>query len=1037
MSITELAIKRPTLIVVIFAVLSFLGVISYFSLNYELFPKYSQPVLVIVTPYPGASPPEVENSVTKKVEDAISSLEDIDNIQSTSTEGNSVVVVIFKTSADMNRALENATRKVANIEYLLPKDVRKPIISNFSMDDIPIMRLGITSKIPSTELYDLVKNKIKPMISTVNGISQVDIIGGEEREIRINVDNEKLKSYHLSILQVTQAIQSANMEFPTGKIKDQGQEVIIRLSGKFMALDDLKNLVVSTRNDGSPVRLEDLAEIQDAKKETTSINRFNGETSLGLLIFKQPDGNEVDISKKVREAIVHIEEIYKPQQVKFAIANDTSEFTLVSANAVMKDLLLAICLVALVMLVFLHSIRNSFIVMVAIPASLISTFTAMYLLNFSLNIISLIAMSLVIGILVDDSIVVLENIYRHMEKGKERRKASIDGRNEISYTALSITMVDVVVFLPIAVISSMISGLLRQFTLVVVFATLLSLFVSFTITPLLASRMAKHTHFRKGSLMERIISGFERSLTSFTEGYSKVIIWSLHHKIIVLVGTTILFFGSLSLVIGGFIGSEFVSLGDRGEIIIQVELPKNASIHQTNQVTLQAEKYLLKQPEVVSVFTSVGSSTSFFEAGGSAYKSEIHVKMVEKEKRKITSEIFAINMKKDLMNLIPGTKVRSNIVSLMGTSDMDPIQVVMSGPDIDTLTIWSEKVMTEMKKVPGTYEVKLSVEAGNPEVDVRIDKDKMATLGLSTAMVGMTLQNAFSGNNDAKYRTGDNEYDINVVMDQLDRNSINDISGLSFVNDKGQSIRLNQFAVIRPSSGTTMLQRYNRVPSVTVQCQVIGRPVGSVGEDVMKTVNNMKLPKEIVIIPEGDMKYQTEAFGSMGIAFLASILFVYLIMVALYDSYIYPFVVLFSIPLAIIGALLALGLTMQSLTIFSILGMIMLVGLVGKNAILLVDFTNQSKAEGLNTFDALILAGKVRMRPILMTTFSMIFGMLPIALATGAGSEWKNGMAWALIGGLTSSLFLTLIVVPVVYFMVDKLKEKFTRRTVSVAEPTV
>jgi HAE1 family hydrophobic/amphiphilic exporter-1 len=398
--------------------------------------------------------------------------------------------------------------------------------------------------------------------------------------------------------------------------------------------------------------------------------------------------------------------------------------------------------------------------------------------------------------------------------------------------------------------------------------------------------------------------------------------------------------------------------------------------------------------------------------------------MVEKENRTVTSEIFAINMKKALMNLLPGTKVRSTIVSLMGTSDMDPIQVVMSGPNIDTLTRWSEKVMAEMKKVSGTYEVKLSVEAGNPEVDIRLDKDKMASLGLSTAMVGMTLQNAFSGNTDTRFRDGDYEYDINVVLDQFDRNSINDVASLTFMNDKGQAIQLNQFATIRPSSGTTVLQRYNRVPSVTVQCQVIGRPVGSVGEDVMKAVNNMKMPPEIVIIPEGDMKYQTEAFGSLGIAFLASILFVYLIMVALYDSYVYPFVVLFSIPLAIIGALLALGLTMQSLTIFSILGIIMLVGLVGKNAILLVDFTNQSKAEGHSTFDALILAGKVRMRPILMTTFSMIFGMLPIALASGAGSEWKNGMACALIGGLTSSLFLTLIVVPVVYYIVDKLKQK-------------
>ncbi len=1028
MNIAELSIKRPTLVVVIFAVLTFLGIVSYFALNYELFPKYSQPVLVIVTPYPGSSPSEVESSVTKKIEDAISSLEDIDNIQSTSYEGNSVVVVIFNNSADMDKAIENATRKVNNIAYLFPKDVRPPIISNFSMDDIPIIRLGITSSLPATELYDLVKNKIKPMISTINGISQVDLVGGEEREIRINVDNEKLKAQQLSILEVTEAIHSANMEFPTGKIKDKNSEMIIRLSGKFASLEDIRSLVIRTNADGVPIRLSDVAEVQDAKKETTSISRFNGENSVGLLVFKQPDGNEVEISKKVRESITHLEDIYKSNNIKFAIANDTSDFTLVSANAVMKDLLLAVCLVALVMLVFLHSFRNSFIVMVAIPASLISTFIGMYVFNFSLNIISLIAMSLVIGILVDDSIVVLENIYRHMEMGKDRRRAAIDGRKEINYTAISITMVDVVVFLPMAVITSMISGLLRQFALVVVFSTLMSLFVSFTITPLLASRMAKQEHFRKGSLLDRIISWFERGLTSFTEGYASIVAWSLRHKIIVLVGVTIMFFASVSLVVGGFIGSEFVSLGDRGEVIIAMELPKDAGIEKTNQLTLQAEKYVMSRPEVTGVFTSVGSSTSFFEGGTAAYKSEMHIKMVEKEKRNLTSEEFAIRMKKDLMKMIPGTKVRSTIVSLVGTSDMDPVQVVLAGPNLDTLNRWSEKVMAEMKKVPGTYEVKLSVEAGNPEVDVRLDKDKMARLGLSTAMVGMTLQNAFSGNNDAKYRTGDNEYDINVVLDQFDRNSMRDVSGLSFSNNRGEQIRLNQFADIRPSSGTTVLQRYNRVPSVTVQCQVIGRPVGSVGEDVMKAVKGMKLPEEISIIPEGDMKYQTEAFGSLGIAFLMSILFVYLIMVALYDSYLYPLVVLFSIPLAIIGALLALGLTMQSLTIFSILGMIMLVGLVGKNAILLVDFTNQLKAEGYSTYDALIHAGKVRMRPILMTTFSMIFGMMPIALASGAGSEWKNGMAWALIGGLISSLFLTLVVVPVVYQFFDKMKSKITRK---------
>ena len=1027
MNIAELSIKRPTLVVVIFAVLTFLGLISYFSLNYELFPKFAQPVLVVVTSYPGASPSEVENSVTKKIEDAVSSLESIDNIQSTSYEGASVTVIIFKSTADMDKAMENASRKVNNARYLLPKEVLPPTISNFSMDDLPVIRLGITANLPSVELYDLVKNKIQPMIATVEGISEIQILGGEEREIRINIDNERLKAHRLSILQVTQAIQAANMEFPTGKIKDQSQQVIIRMSGKFYSLNDLKNLVINTDEKGSPVRLSDVAEVQDTKKEITSISRLNGINSIGLLIFKQPDGNEVEVSKKVHIVTDQIEKIYATQGVKFSVANETSEFTLTSANAVMKDLLLAVLLVSLVMLVFLHSFRNSFIIMVAIPASLISVFTAMYVLGFTMNIISMVAMSLVIGILVDDSIVVLENIYRHLEMGKDRKRAALEGRNEINYTALSITMVDVVVFLPLAVITSMISGMLRQFSLVVVMATLLSLFVSFTVTPLLASRMAKLEKYRPGSLLQRFIDAFERAVSRFSEGYSKILVWSLRHKVTTMIAVTILFFGSVALVTSGIIGSEFVTMGDRGEIIIVMELPKNATIEQTNQLALKAEKYLLDQSLVTSVFTSVGSTTSFFEGGSSAYKSEMHIKMVEKEKRKVTAEEFAVTMKRDLMNLMPGVKVRSTIVSLMGTSDMDPIQIVLMGPNMDTLNVTAEKIMAKMKKIPGTYEVKLSVEPGNPEVDIRLDKDKMSDLGLSTAIVGMTLQNAFSGNTDAKFRAGENEYNINVVMDQFNRTSIQDISSLTFMNARGQLIQLNQFATIKPSSGTTVLQRYNRIPSVSINSQVIGRPVGSVGDDILKMMKDTPLPNEVSFVPEGDMKYQTEAFGSMGLAFLASILFVYLILVALYDSYLYPFVVLFSIPLAIIGALLALGLTMESLTIFSILGMIMLVGLVGKNAILLVDFTNQRKAEGLSTFDALIDAGKVRMRPILMTTFSMIFGMLPIALATGAGSEWKNGMAWALIGGLTSSMFLTLIVVPVVYTVFEKIRNRFVR----------
>jgi HAE1 family hydrophobic/amphiphilic exporter-1 len=1031
MNIAELSIRRPSLIIVIFLVLTFLGVISYNKLNYELLPKYSEPVLLVITQYPGASPSEVENAVTKKIEDAVSSIEMIDNIQSTSYEGVSVVVLIFKTEANMSNALQNAQLKVGNIEESLPKDVRKPVINNFAISDLPIMQMGVTGNMSSTELYNLIKQKAVPMLSHVEGVSQINMVGGEEREIRVNIDAEKLDAFNLSLLQITQAIQSANMDFPTGKVKSDNKQMVIRLMGKFKSINDLRELVVATDRKGSPIKVKDIGEVQDTHKEITSINRINGQTSIGLLLMKQPEGNEAKISQSIKKEIQKIETIYKDKGVKFSIANDTSDFTLTSANAVLHDLIYAILLVALVMLVFMHSLRNSFIVMVAIPASLISTFIGMYLFNFSLNIISLIAMSLVIGILVDDSIVVLENIYRHLEMGKGRRQAAIDGRNEISYTALSITLVDVMVFLPIAIIQSMISGLLRQFSLVVVISTLLSLFVSFTVTPLLASRIAKVEKYKEGSLLARIIDWLEFVIDKWLIAeYTRILSWSLRHKLIILSATTVLFFSSLFLVGGGFIGTEFVSMGDRGELIIKLELPKTSTIEKTNQAVLKAENLIRQKSVVTGIFTSVGQSQSFFGGESGNYTAELNVKMVPKEKRRITSDQFAIQLKNDLTQALPGVKVRSNIVSLLGTSDMAPVQLVVTGTDMDTIEYYAKKIMGRVKKVPGTAEVQLSVESGNPEIAVHIDKERMSQLGLTMDVVGATLQTAFSGNRNAKYRDGENEFDLTIVLDEFDRRNSNNVSGLTFMNNAGQNIKLSQFATIGPSTGTTVLQRYNRFSCITVNSQVTGRPVGSVGEDIMKVIGQMKFPDEISIIPEGDMKYQAEAFGSMGIALLASILFVYLIMVALYDSFVYPFVVLFSIPLAIVGALFALALTMQSLSIFSMLGIIMLVGLVGKNAILLVDFTNQMKREGMETVNALLEAGKVRLRPILMTTFSMIAGMMPIALAKGAGAEWKNGMAWALIGGLSSSLLLTLVVVPSVYLIFDKVIARFGKKKV-------
>ncbi|HEV8505195.1 MAG TPA: efflux RND transporter permease subunit, partial [Chitinophagaceae bacterium] len=512
------------------------------------------------------------------------------------------------------------------------------------------------------------------------------------------------------------------------------------------------------------------------------------------------------------------------------------------------------------------------------------------------------------------------------------------------------------------------------------------------------------------------------------ESYTSLLKWGLSHKRWVLIITIGLMVGSFSLVGAGFIGNEFVNMGDRGELVVNVELPKDANIQQTNLKTQEVEQYILSKHGVVNVFSSMGKSDNQFAQQGERHKSEISIKLVDKSQRPFSTEQFAGTLKKELEQRIEGAKITTSQVDIMGSTSEAPIQLVLNGNNVDELLGYADTILAKMKTVPGTSDQKVSIENNKPEVSVKIDKEKMAALGLRMDQVGNVINLAFSGNSDTKLTDGQYDYDITVKLDAFDRQSSDELKQLSFVNASGQNIRLDQFAKIERTIGPAKLERKDRISSVTVSCEVVGRPQGTVGEEIKTLVDKDPLPAGMTISYEGNMKQQSEAFGSLGMALIASIIFVYLIMVALYNSYIYPFVVLFSIPVAMVGALLALALNLQSLNIFSLLGIIMLIGLVAKNAILLVDYTNHLKESGKETIEALIESGRTRLRPILMTTIAMVIGMLPLALASGAGAEWKNGMAWALIGGLTSSMLLTLVVVPVVYVIIDRIKNWFGRK---------
>lgn len=1030
MKITEISIKRPTIVVVVFTILGILGLISYGALNYELLPKFTSNAINISVVYPGAGPSEVQNTVTKKIEDAVSSMENIKKLTSRSLEGVGIVTVELTTNADADYSLQEAQRKINAILSTLPSDVKAPSLNKFSLDDLPIITLSATANMAPTEFYDLVDQRLAPRLSRIQGVAQVNIIGGQEREIQININAAKLNATRLSLLDVRNVVTGANVDYPTGKLKTTENQILVRLSGKYADVDMLRNLVVATAQNGAPIRLQDIADVQDAAKDPERLARQNQEASIVLQIQKQSDANAVAVSAEVHKQLKVIEGEYAANNVHLTIASDTSEFTLESANDVIKDLFIAILLVAAVMLLFLHSMRNSLIVMVSIPLSLIVTFAGMYALGFTLNLMSLLALSLVVGILVDDAIVVLENIYRHMEMGKNKVRAALDGVSEIGLTVTSITLVIIVVFLPISLTSGLVSNILREFCITVVIATALSLLVSFTVVPWLSSRFGKLEHLTGKNLFERFILAFERQLDKFTHWVSGLLRWTLSHKLVTLVVVIAMLFASFSLLTAGFIGGEFIPKGDRGQFIVGLELPKDASLEQTNQATMKAEAFLRKQTEVKSLTTTVGQSSEdgFGASSATPYKSEITVTMVPEEERTQSSDIYAASLKKELSQLLVGIKVKTTPVSIFGTAERASIDLVVMGTSQDSAMAFAKKAMAELEKVDGATAVKLSVEEGNPEVHISLDRDKMAALGLNMATIGGTLQTAFAGTADdsrMKFRQGEYEYDINLRYENFNRRNVDDVSNIMFLNNKGQNIRLSEFATVTQSSGPSRLERRDKLASVNVQSQVIGRPSGDVTTDYGKRLEKLQKPAGVSYIFGGDAENQGDSNSTLGIALLLSVILMYLIMVALYDDYIKPLVVMFSLPLSLIGAFLALAITNNTLNIFSIMGIIMLFGLVAKNAIMLVDFANQSKEEGHSTVDALIHANHARLRPILMTTIAMVFGMLPIAFASGGVGAIKHGLSWVIIGGLISSMFLTLIVVPVMYKITDSLMIRF------------
>lgn len=1018
MTITELAVKRPTLVIVFFTILVFWGWQSYTKLPYELLPNLGTPVFTVLTPYPGGAPEAVENDVTRPVENIVSSLEGVQSIKAISMENASVVTVDFESGTDIDRAVQDAQRALSANRAAFPAGIEAPGVKKFSYNDLPVMRLGLTASIDNLEFTRLVEEEIQPQFARLKGVGQVTVDGGETREIQINVDGKKLLYYNLSILQISQAISTSDLELPSGNIRDQDREMLIRLSGRIRSLDQLRSIVIATLPDGSSINLEDVAEIYDTRKEQQIITRINGNPSLGIAISKQSGGNSVEISRLVRAKIEELEQQYSAQHLRFAIADDESIVTLRATEGVLDDLVLAIVLVAVIMLLFLHSIRNALIVMVAIPVSIVVTFGFMSLAGFSLNLMTLLGLSLVIGVLVDDSIVVLEFVHQQMEQGMSAWDAAMNKWDQIGLSVSAISLVIVVVFLPLSFVTGSAGDLLRPYAVVVVIATLVSLLVSFTLTTYLTSRFIRLARLNPKNPIHRILILFEQLLNSFKAFYRSILQVALRRKWLALASIFALIATSFALLSQGYIGSEFMASGDNGKFVLGMELDKETPLQKTNLVTEQIEALLLQHPEVRTVYTTVGKRSGSAGLAATPYASTINVELVPAEERDRSQKEIARALKTTLRETIPGVKFSALSVGLAGAAAA-PVEIIVQGTDLKKMVEFGDALVKQVRAVAGTEEVRMTVEGGGPELDVEVDDQKLAALGLTLDQVGLTMQYALTGASGAEFLDDNQSYTIRVLLDAFDRKNKADLENLTFLNKRGELVKLGQFARIVETSGPSRLERRNKVNSLVVEAHTLQRGLESINRDIQSRIDAMQVPEGITVNASGKLKDQQEAFQSLGTALLTAILLAYLIMVALYNNYIYPLITLFSVPVSIIGALLALALAMENLSIFGMLGFIMLVGLVIKNAILIVDFANELKAEGMNSKEAVIESTMERFRPILMTTIAMVIAMVPVATATGAGAEWKNGLAWVLIGGLTSSMLLTLIIVPVAYNISD------------------
>lgn len=1039
MWLTRVSINNPVFATMIMLAFMVVGLLATQRMQVEEFPDIDFPFVVINTVYSGASPEVVESDITKKIEDQVNTISGVKEVTSISQEGLSQVVIQFDLEISSDIAVQNVRDKLALVTPQFRDEVKDPIIAQYNPADVPVVSVTFRSDtMPMKELSSYLDNTVSKQLQTVTGVGRVNMLGDRQRQVRIVMNPEQMNAYRLSINQVVNALRSENVELPVGTINNNNQEMVVQINGLVKSPSEFNQIIVG-QNRGlngqiTPIYLSQIAKVIDGEAEKESASLQNGQPAIAMDIIKTSDANVIDVVDNIKDRLDDIQKTL-PAGITMTVVSDSSVSIRGSLTNVVRTLIEGAILAVFIVWLFLGSWRSTIITGLTLPISLLGTLAMIFAFGFSINMMTLLALALCIGLLIDDAIVVRENIVRHVAMGKHHRQASLDGTAEIGLAVLATTLVIVAVFLPVAFMGGIIGRFFYQFGVTVSIAVLISMFVSFTLDPMLSSvwhdpEAQNHEAYltRKVTFFKQpirwILDNFQHLLDKITNIYEKVLAWSLRFRfltMLIAIGSLVMAFFAVSLV-----GKEFVPQADMGEMKVKFETPVNANLQYTEQKATQVNAILQEFSEVQSTYATINSL-----AYSGKNRVQINVRLVPKQQRPKDLNQLSREIRERLQQVggIEITSVASADEAVSG--GLKPIMISIKGENLDELQRLSNEFMAKLDKVDGLVDLESSLKQPKSMVSIHIDRTASNDAGLSVGQIGQALRPLLAGDNvtTLKDEKGNN-VDVNVRLADDNRQTIAQLQSMYLTSNKVDSngqpilIPLSQVASFKEELGAPQINRRALFREVMIQANTDGRPAGDIGDDIAKIQNEMELPQGYSFSVEGSNKDMEESIGYATTALLLAIVFIYMLLGSQFNSFLYPVAIMASLPLSLVGVFLALFLFGSTMNIFSIIGIIMLMGLVCKNAILLIDFIKEALANGQSRHEAIMLAGKTRLRPILMTTMAMVMGMVPLALGIGDGAEQQAPMAHAIIGGVITSTLLTLIVVPVIYTYLDDMKNK-------------